>query len=105
MNRQRKGARTALSASPGISVRADMAVRAPGNGSWKGLTRRSADIVDRERFVGDQKHCDVPIVSRAMFHDLAFREPNECARTVAASVGDQRALDDINGMGTRVRVA
>src|SRR5262245_28274330 len=35
MNRQRKGARTALSASPGSSVRADMAVRAPGNGSWK----------------------------------------------------------------------
>jgi len=38
MNHQPAGARTAMSASSTIPVRADKAARAPGSGSWKGLS-------------------------------------------------------------------
>src|SRR5262249_3555272 len=41
---------------------------------------------------------------RAVFHDLALREPDERARRKRAFVGDQLALEDVHAVAARVGV-
>src|SRR5204863_4011259 len=56
-------------------------------------------VVNLESLVGDKQNRDVGFSGGAVFHDHAFRKPDEMPRTVLALLRDERPFEHEHAMG------